>query len=639
MKSKTSCFNKTIFNKNFTHFWPIWLIVMGWNLFILPFMIYNNSLQYKMMTGLTEKELAAMKETDIISAVSIYISPVVLFAFSVIAAMAVFSYLYNSRSANTIHALPVTRKELFITNYLSGLLFLLVPEFVGFLTGTLVSAGCGYTSMNYLLQGFLFACGISFFFYTFAVFIGMFTGQLFAIPVFALIINFLYVGYKFIFVNLVAQISYGLSGDYNNSALDVLSPLFYMSRKVTTNIDYQGEYPVCNGISGANVVIGYALCAVVLIVFAYLIYKSRNMETAGNLIAISWIGPFFRWGVALCGGTLFGAIFSSIFNIRGATQVFIMLALSTLIFGAVFFFAAQMFLEKGFRVFTKKRMIECGAFVAVFFVVLIGIECNWFGQESKLPDTDKIESAYINCAYPVGGKDTQLIEEIKDIHKQIIDSKKKFESYAAANEDVSWVNIKYYLKDGSVLRRTYTIPATDDMLKDPESAYGKVAEMMSDPDAYLKNVFGFNYDQMTIDEGYIDGTRGSTDEYWRYDLSKENTEKLYQAFVADLKAGNYKEYLLSNMSTGTDYQDITYVNTINIDYSCIKGIINMYNLYSRDSYPEPYNTDSTACISFDKNCKNIISTLIELGVIESEDDLVTVTDQNSDAEGTVDAND
>jgi len=117
MKSKTSCFNKTIFNKNFTHFWPIWLIVMGWNLFILPFMIYNNSLQYKMMTGLTEKELAAMKETDIISAVSIYISPVVLFAFSVIAAMAVFSYLYNSRSANTIHALPVTRKELFIPSY------------------------------------------------------------------------------------------------------------------------------------------------------------------------------------------------------------------------------------------------------------------------------------------------------------------------------------------------------------------------------------------------------------------------------------------------------------------------------------------------------------------------------------------
>ena len=87
------------------------------------------------------------------------------------------------------------------------------------------------------------------------------------------------------------------------------------------------------------------------------------------------------------------------------------------------------------------------------------------------------------------------------------------------------VNIKYYLKDGSVLRRTYTVPATDDMLKDPESAYGKVAEMMSDPDAYLKNVFGFNYDQMTIDEGYIDGTRGSTDEYWRYDLSKENTER------------------------------------------------------------------------------------------------------------------
>ena len=47
MKSKTSCFNKTIFLKNITHFWPIWLMILLWNVFIMPFMIYNDSMQYK----------------------------------------------------------------------------------------------------------------------------------------------------------------------------------------------------------------------------------------------------------------------------------------------------------------------------------------------------------------------------------------------------------------------------------------------------------------------------------------------------------------------------------------------------------------------------------------------------------------
>ena len=44
------------------------------------------------------------------------------------AAMAVFSYLYFSRSADMIHALPLRREGLFLTNYLSGLSFLLLPN-------------------------------------------------------------------------------------------------------------------------------------------------------------------------------------------------------------------------------------------------------------------------------------------------------------------------------------------------------------------------------------------------------------------------------------------------------------------------------------------------------------------------------
>ncbi len=37
MKSKTSCFSKTIFRKNITHFWPIWCLFLLFYLFIMPF--------------------------------------------------------------------------------------------------------------------------------------------------------------------------------------------------------------------------------------------------------------------------------------------------------------------------------------------------------------------------------------------------------------------------------------------------------------------------------------------------------------------------------------------------------------------------------------------------------------------------
>lgn len=41
--------------------------------------------------------------------------------------MAVFGYLYSTRSACMMHALPLRRETLFTTQYLAGLSFLLLP--------------------------------------------------------------------------------------------------------------------------------------------------------------------------------------------------------------------------------------------------------------------------------------------------------------------------------------------------------------------------------------------------------------------------------------------------------------------------------------------------------------------------------
>ena len=41
--------------------------------------------------------------------------------------MAVFSYLYASRSGGMLHALPLRREGLFLTNLLSGLVMMAIP--------------------------------------------------------------------------------------------------------------------------------------------------------------------------------------------------------------------------------------------------------------------------------------------------------------------------------------------------------------------------------------------------------------------------------------------------------------------------------------------------------------------------------
>lgn len=627
MKSKTSYFNKTIFKKNFTHYWPIWGMILFWNLFLLPFMIYDNSLQYRYYTNMTQTQIEQQRLHDITSLLQVYISPGMLFVFSLAAVMAVFSYLYSTRSAYTFHALPVTRLELFVTNYISGFLFLVIPEVVGFLTGTLVSVVCGYTSINYLFTGMLFAVGISFFFYTFTVFVAMFTGQLFAVPVLTLILNVLFVGSKFLVSAMVEMLSYGVSWGYSSSRMDVLSPLVYLLRNTGIRFDYMDDSTVTSGFEGTGAVAGYAFAALFLLAAAYYVYKKKHVETAGSLISVSWISPVFRWGAGLCGGFLFSMAFCSMLGIGSGRKLFFAVLAFAVLFGAVFFFGAQMFLEKGFRVFRKKRLAEYGIFSAALFLLLLSIECDFFGQEKKMPDSAEIESAYLSGTYVIGGDSEEDIRRILEIHSQIISSKKEFESFAAKrnlwmDSDLLGVTVNYYLKNGSMLRRAYNIPAGTEMISDPETVIGKLAEACMDPEVYLDNMFAGDYENVMIKDARMDiyDKDGAYDERV---FSEEEAKKIYQAVIDDAMEGNFKEFVRN----GLRYQDMeetadeVYYNSLTIQY-----VIKNDKIGNREARNREYNmwsAEGSAAISLHKNCRNTIHALIEAGVIKSEDDLYT----------------
>lgn len=620
MKSKTSCFNKTIFKKNITHYWPIWAVILAWNLFVMPFMIYNNSLQYRMAQNLTEKELAQCRLSDLLSVSQVYSAPAIIFIFSVITAMAVFSYLYNSRSANAMHAFPVSRKELFVTNYISGLLFLIVPQAAGFLTGTLVGALCGYTGVNVLLSGFGLACGVSFTFYNLTVFIAMFTGQILAIPVFAVILNFLYVGMKALLSLLAATISYGISPSFSAGRFSFLSPLYYLSTHIY--IVYSDELSVPDRLAGGMDVAVFSLVSIVFLAAAYLIYRVRDVETAGSLISVPWISPLFRWGAAFCGGTMFGLLFCSIIGTRSSTAVFLSLLVFSLLFGAVFFFGAQMFLEKGFRVFRKKRVMECCVFTGALAVLLLCVECDLFGQEKRMPDISEIKEAYINEYSVIGGDDAETIGQILDIHGQMISSKKEVEKMLASDMMTDYISVRYYLKDGSSLTRHYEIPYAADALEDSSSIISKLAAMAVLPENYAKEVFGGSLDNLISKEGSID-LYDEDGEVTGHRFTEKEAGVIYDAILADIKEGNFKEHVLRRYLYGEDLEKYgsSYANMINLDYTGKEDIFSGYTVYNGGFNTAELGKTGYATIAFDKNCRHIIDALVETGIIESEKDL------------------
>lgn len=201
MKSKTSCFNRTIFLKNTTTFWPMWVLYLLYLLSTMPLPIWSQAKADYMEQ--TAQEIANRSYYIVESVVEIQIFPFPVFLFAMTAGLLVFSYLYVPRNANMIHALPVTRGELFVTNYLSGLSFLIVPQLISFVAMLLVCLANEITHIQYLMTGLLVMMGEAFFAYSLAVLVAMFTGQLIAMPVFFFVTNYLYVGCLYLVATVV----------------------------------------------------------------------------------------------------------------------------------------------------------------------------------------------------------------------------------------------------------------------------------------------------------------------------------------------------------------------------------------------------------------------------------------------------
>lgn len=491
MQSVKSCFNGTLCRKNLTRFWPIWALYGVMWLLGLPLQILNA----EAWGGAWSLDMAQRFPLDLLP----FAGPASAAVFGVLCAMAVFSYLYNNRAMGMFHALPLRRIDLFCTNYLSGLSFLLLPNLAVFLLALLAEVLNGAVDFGSLCMWLVVQSLLCFFFFSFAAFCAMFTGHILALPAFYGILNILASGLAFLVQNLAQEFVFGFS---SVSRLDETAVLLTPFLKLTTTLrvrDLDGRA----AFYGLHLVLLYAFVGAVLTILALAVYEKRHLETAGDVVSVPWVKPIFKYGVAFCSALTFGTFLYRLLDLpQGPWTLLVLLLLC----GGVGYFAAEMLLKKSFRVL-RDSWKGCVAVVVCLTAAVCGMEFDLAGFERRVPSPEQVASASVYCPtmpYDVIYDSRITLREpeelalLAQVHQAAVDSKDAEWNYRWSERDgvevqthsTASLEIEYTMEDGTVIRRRYeSLPVQVEDLEDPDSLTARLTALMNRPEVVERSYF------------------------------------------------------------------------------------------------------------------------------------------------------
>lgn len=564
MPSKTLSSNKGLFcpalvRSDLIRFWPLWaLYAAGWTLAmpVVQFVCLFSMYPY-WDDPMVKLRNAVQMALEMASGEGI--APAVTAIFGCLFAMALFSYLTSNRSTGFFHGLPVRREGLFLTHYLTGIgIFTAINALIALITAGIFAAA-GVAEMWVIGLWFLSITGQMVFFFSFAVFCAVFAGSILAIPAFYGVLNLLAFGVHEMLFMLARLFFFGWSsGGDVYPLVEWLTPIWKLISTVnyTSNYDNAGNF-LNYSFTGLWVVGAYAAAGVVLAALGLAVYRRRKSESAGDVVAITWAKPIFRYGVGLCTGLLFGqglyAILWESFNDGESAAA---MAVCMILTGLVGYFGAEMLLQKSFRVL-KKAWKGGVALAAALVLVCASYALDFFGVESYVPEIDRVESMYFNIGYyggDAGGNttDPELMEAAMAVHRALLQEERESKSnptgYAETAADSGyWPNyfsVHYYLKDGTTCFRNYFSRVDYAGELEEGSALSLMKELAKDPKAQRLGVSTLtdpNVHFISAElELYEKNGNGQYSDYMvtGYSFSADEAQLLADALLRDVDAGH-----------------------------------------------------------------------------------------------------
>lgn len=409
MKSRTSFFNRTLFRKNVTRFAPLW------GIYLLCLLIGLGLMYMEADNRIVNFWFASNMATciQVMGLVNLFFAPLV--------AMLLFGDLFNGRMCNALHAMPVRRETLFLTNVVSGLMFSLVPTAVmallsiPLLAGTVVHNAWQIAILWYFGTNLEFIC-----YFGMAVFCIFCAGnKLGFAALYAVLNGGAYLAYAIVDM-LYTPMLYGVVTPDN--LVEMLTPIAQMLDDTFVEVaNYQDMLILFEGRMNEAVadfwvdenfytLIVFALVGIVFLALGLLLYRKRDLECAGDAVAVRWMAPVFQTVAAIAGLAAAVLCLEMFFYSMSKKDVILYsLAFCGMVVG---WFAGKMLLERSTRVFRPKNWIGLGVMAAVFVVSLTLTKFDVFGIEDWTPRADKVASV------DIGYGSIELTEE-EDIAKVI----------------------------------------------------------------------------------------------------------------------------------------------------------------------------------------------------------------------------
>lgn len=559
MKSKTSLFNKGVALNLLKRCWPLWTGYFVLLLLVTPAVLSGrvDRLAPGEMLNYTLLNTGA----DVV-----YIS----MAVGVLAAMAMFNYLYSTKSCGMMNMLPLRRETMFLTAFLTGLVPMLAADvLVMLITAVLYGGRLVYFKTLLLWLAMAVMGNISF--YGFAVFCAVLTGNLVVLPVLYLVLNLtVYVAERAVRYLLSAFV-YGMNA--SSCTLLVLSPIMELLNSLSVMpvnyIDAEGMVQVVANVyqvNGLGVLGIYCAAGLVCAALALLIYRRRQMERATDVVAVPVLKPVFKYCMTFGTAVVLAYVVYAWLvsgNVSGLAAALLVLLL--LLVGAVLgYYAAEMLMQKTLKVFPGKWK-GCLVSCLILAVLTMAWEFDLFGYERRIPAADQVESAWL-VQNNTGLTEPENIQALTQLHQSIVDNKAENES-----ADVRYtVTVRYMLKDGGTLVRCYPIRYDQEALNDPDSDIRRYEALENVEEARINRVvppfpvtitnisYGDVYMSWLDEEGYYQGENLS--------LTDEQVFALYQCILKDLEAGTAGRYWVGESDAYLDT-----VSNIDINLEFVTG--------------------------------------------------------------------
>ncbi len=553
MKLKTSFFNCGLFKSNLKRFWPLYTAYFIVLLLAIP-----------MSVAASDMGSSADRIIETLRSYLDGISVVVTFLMAISTAMCVYGFMYSQRSCGMVASLPLKRRNIFATTAASGILPVLVINLIiGLMTAIPLFTDPDSVAVEALLIWFAVSSLHYITFFGLASIIAVITGNIVGLPVFYVIANFIVPAIE----SAIREISYAFLFGFTNSVQELrfefLAPFQYLFTRNTMACEMSNapDSPVITGVNYPewHIVIAYAAAGAALMLAAMLIFRKRRMENCGDIIAVPFAKPIFKYGVAACFAMANGILLRSIFGVTEVGEIDAAMYSVYMIIGAfIGYFGSEMLMRKKFNVFKGNWLgyiilaVLCAAFV---WACLTDFE----GLESKIPDEETVDFVVI---YTENYSDELVLEEessvdaVLELNKSIIENKEQHLHTDA--EDGVYVTIDYHLINGRIITREYCI---DGKSQDYES-YKQILDCEESLEYYITPDVPVSPEYISF--GIFTYNNVKTGECSTIDLTPEQTVSFFtSAYSADIRAGR-----LSYHETDTDnyaYVEIQFFGIENVD--------------------------------------------------------------------------